>query len=227
MGQQVTPPCRHLARLFAPFPCRTRRGADSCHQLCNAVEHRQGQRGAAHAEHGRGQHDRIGRYHPVDQRAHDDMPAHGMRGQHVRSGRGLHPVRPEMFEIGHPIGEIFDVTCDRIIAQPARSCLPAPVGGGDAPAAAVPPVERLEVFLVEVAAPRQEQDRSALSLALSRPVYLAQRVTVGCLPHAFGGAGRNGAPVDGGGICLQVGLADGCLPVLRKGHGYYLVSMFE
>src|SRR3546814_1992370 len=74
----------------------------------------------------------------------------------IWAGRLRLPILPEPGEIGDPGGEIGNMAGDRIIAQPARSGLPAPIGSGHPPAGIVPLCKRFEIFFVMIAAPREE-----------------------------------------------------------------------
>ena len=118
-----------------------------------------------------------------------------MSGQDMRAGRFGHPFRPESGQVRHPIAEIADMAGDRIVAEAARSTLPAPVGRGDVPAPVCPVVQRFQILLVIVAAAGEEQDRAARILRL--PVDPADGVAIGCVPAALARCGGNGAPIEG------------------------------
>jgi hypothetical protein len=120
-----------------------------------------------------------------------------MAGEDQRSLASRAPFAPERGEIGGPVREIVDVPGDVVGPEPARSCLAAPVGGGDPPALPPPVLERLEVFLVGVAAAGQEQQAAARRRSGLGPVDPPDRVAVRREPQAFAGTGWNGAAVEG------------------------------
>ena len=105
----------------------------------------------------------------------------------------------EIGEIANPDGEIIDMARHRIDTQSARARLPAPVGRGDTPAAGVPVAQRFEIFLIGIAPPRHEQQRSAQPPrieATRAPVDAADGVAIARLPGAFTRFARDRATVD-------------------------------
>ncbi len=130
-----------------------------------------------------------------------------MRREHVRPRRFGHPVGPQRGEIIDPDREILDMAGHRILAQPPRARLSAPVGRRHPPAGAVPFLQRFEIFLVGIAAPGQEQNRTAHGAATGTgPVDPAQAMAIGRVPEALARGGRNGSAIDRRSVAIVVNL---------------------
>ena len=219
MGEQVAAIGGHFARLLAPFPGRTRWLADLRHQPRCRMQHAERQWRPGHPDHRCAEDCGIGRDLAIDQRAQDQMPAHRMTGQDMGPGSGRLPCGPEMRKIRGPVGKIVHMAGHRVIAEPPRPRLSAPVGSGDAPACTMPLLQRLEILLVEVAATGKEQDRPALAAVCAGPVDPPNRVAIGQCEGGFARGRRDRAAIDG---------------FLRRWHvgdhdllyGYFLVSTF-
>src|SRR6478735_2315540 len=102
------------------------------------------------------------------------------------------PFGEECRQILDPWREIAGVAAHRIVRQPARSALPAPVEAIEAPAATVPMLERLIVFFKYVPAPTQEKQAAALS---ARPGEAAEGPAVRRVPAVDRRARRHHPPV--------------------------------
>jgi hypothetical protein len=85
----------------------------------------------------------------------------------------------------------------RVAAEAARAGLAAPVERGHPPPARRPVSERLEVFLVVVAAPGKEQQRAAGIVGRGK-VEPADGVPVGRDPAAFARIAGNRAAIETG-----------------------------
>jgi hypothetical protein len=73
-------------------------------------------------------------------------------------------------------------------------------------------IERFEILFVEIAAPRQKQDRSTRP-GRGGPVDPAQRVAVRRVPAALARAGRNAAAVESVGRVLLNGNLSGVVTI--------------
>ena len=197
MRQNALPRAGGLPWLFAHLPRGPADRAQRRHDTRCAVPHPRPQRRSCKSQHGRDQHQRIGIGRAFRHTAQGKLTAHRMTNQHmmIRIRFGF-PVSPEPAKIVDPVGEIADMAGGIVIAQPARSALPAPVDRGDRPAPAEPIFQRLEIFLIRIAAPAQKQQRTA-RLRGSGPIDPADRVPVGGVPRRFAGVGRNGAAGSG------------------------------
>src|SRR4051812_38422430 len=112
------------------------------------------------------------------------MPHGDMRAR--RRSRPFLPERAIISEIGPEPVDIADM---RIVSQPPRSPLAAPVERRDRPALVMPVMKGLEIFLEDVAAAALEQNRSTRRDRGGRPVEAAQ------LPAVRGGPERYRAAV--------------------------------
>src|SRR5690606_13598110 len=106
------------------------------------------------------------------------------------------PFAPQRGEIGNPSGEVVDVAGDFVRAEPPRTSLAAPVGGGHPPAPGAPVLERFEVLLVGLSASGHEQQRAPHRAGKFAPVDPPDRMAVRRRPIAFDRSGRNGAAVE-------------------------------
>src|SRR5690606_21854560 len=124
------------------------------------------------------------------------------------------PRAPQRGEVANPQREVVDVAGHRVVAEPPRTRLPAPVGRRDAPAAAAPVFEGLEVLFVSVAPSGHEQQGAAHEALGLLPVEPADRVTVGRDPALLDRAGRHRAAVEGRGRRLGYLANSGLPPVV-------------
>ena len=215
MRQQIDPASGDLSRLFAPFPRRRSAPTYAGEDAGRKMHHPKRQDSASKTQHRCGQHQRIGRDRFVCNAAQHQMATHRMAHQNMRPGGACDPLRPELSQIIDPDAEIADMPGDRIIAQSARSRLPAPIRCGYLPTRLVPLIERFKIFFIGVSAPREKQDRPARGGACAGPVNPAQRMAIGGGPPAFHCRMGDRAPVHNG--PLHIGfdyLANSNLPAL-------------
>ncbi len=195
MGQQHLPHFERTAGLLADLPRGARRIAEAAHHCADLLSDPVGI-GGGEAEHRRDQHRCIGSDARLRKRAQDEMPAHRMAYDDMRGGRARQPVSEIGGDIVDPDGEILDMADMRVGRVTARTALPAPIDALDAPAALPPVLEALDIFFNMIAAPADEQDRSARGGIGRAPAYPAQRPAILRSPMIDRGRLRNTASVE-------------------------------
>ena len=196
--QQALPRPGGLAGLLAHLPGGAAGGPQCRHEPRGGVPHPRGKRGSRKAQHWRDQYQRIRIDGTLGDGAQGKLPAHRVTDQDMLGGRwpirarlGL-PIAPEAAQIVDPVREIADVPGRVIVAQPPRPALSAPVDRGDLPALAEPVFQRLQIFLIRIAAPAQEQ-QGAARFRGSGPVDAPDFMPVGGFPDRFARMAGNGA----------------------------------
>ena len=159
--------------------------------------------------------DGIGIYRIFYQRPHREVPPHAVRNHHMRRGHDCLPICPKSTQVRDPGRKIIDMANMGVNEQPSRTALPSPIQGSYAPSLARKAVQHFEIFLIMVAPPREEKQRSANRFCVSaiglhcRKIDPSDPPTVARNPESFGGINRYGTP-----YCFHFGFA----------HDYLLVS---
>ena len=124
--------------------------------------------------------------------AHQDGAAHGVRQRHERRRAvGQHDVLHEAQEVLVELGEIPDVTLERVGERALRAALPAPVERCHGEAAAAQIGDHLEILFDVLATALEQAHRATPGAAGRAPDRIAQRRLVEAGKFADAGAARH------------------------------------